>query len=57
MWIKQYGLPGVAGSILGILLVAWIQPSTTAGVGLIVITTVLLCVLLSSVANILCKKS
>lgn len=49
-WVKQYGLPGVVGALLGICLVVWIQPTTTAGVGLVIITVVLLCVVLASTA-------
>lgn len=56
MWVKQYGLPGITGALLGILLVTWIQPTTTAGVGLVILTTVLLSVALTSIVDFFRKK-
>ena len=56
MWVKQYGLPGITGALLGILLVTWIQPTTTAGVGLVILTCVLLTVALTSIISKVRKK-
>jgi hypothetical protein len=56
MWVKQYGLPGITGALLGILLVTWIQPTTTAGVGLVILTAILLLVGLTSILGILRKN-
>jgi len=56
MWVKQYGLPGITGALLGILLVTWIQPTTTAGVGLVILTAILLLVGLTSILSILRKN-
>ena len=56
MWVKQYGLPGITGALLGILLVTWIQPTTTAGVGLVILTCVLLTVALTFILSKVWKK-
>jgi hypothetical protein len=48
MWLKEFGLPGISGALLGILLVSWIQPATTAGVGFLILLSVLLTVAISS---------
>jgi hypothetical protein len=56
MWIKQYGIQGIVGALLGILLVSWIQPSTSGGVGLILLISVLLSVAVSALISLLRKK-
>jgi len=54
--LKQYGLPGSVGVVIGIFLVGWIQPTTTAGVGLILITSIMISVIFSYVAVYILKK-
>jgi hypothetical protein len=39
-FIKELGLGGVVGLLLGIALVSWVQPRTTGGVGLILLVGV-----------------
>jgi hypothetical protein len=47
--LKQHNVPGALGFLLGIALVAWIQPTTTAGVGLLILVSMLICIVLASV--------
>ena len=56
MGIKQYCVPGIAGILLGIVLVSWIQPTTYGGVGLILLISILLCVLVASAIGLWHKK-
>jgi hypothetical protein len=39
-FIKELGLGGIVGLLLGIALVSWVQPRTTGGVGLILLVGV-----------------
>jgi len=50
-WVKQYNVSGAVGVLLGFALVAWIQPTTTAGAGLLILSTILICVVLASVVK------
>jgi len=54
--LKQHNLPGALGILLGIALAAWIQPTTTAGVGLLILVSILICIVLASVLRILLSK-
>ena len=54
--LKHNAVPGSLGFLLGIALVAWIQPDTTAGVGLLILVSMLICIVLASVIrNVLPK--
>lgn len=53
---KRHNLPGAIGILLGIALVAWIQPTTTAGAGLLLLVSILICIVLASVLSILLSK-
>jgi hypothetical protein len=46
-WVKQYNVSGAVGTLLGFVLVAWIQPTTTAGVGLLILSSILICIVLA----------
>jgi hypothetical protein len=39
-FIKELGIGGVVGLLLGIALLTWVQPRTTGGVGLILIVSI-----------------
>lgn len=50
--LKQNNVAGTIGVLLGIALVAWVQPTTTAGVGLLMLVSILTCIVLASVLRI-----
>jgi hypothetical protein len=54
--LKQHNVPGALGVLVGIALVAWIQPTTTAGAGLLMLVSILICIVLASVARIFLSK-
>jgi hypothetical protein len=54
--IKQHGVSGCAGVAIGILLVGWIQPTTAAGAGLILITSVFFSIIAAYAFGHMAKK-
>jgi len=40
--VKEFGLGGLIGLLLGIGVVSWVEPTTTGGVGLILLVTIVL---------------
>jgi len=50
--LKQNNVAGAIGGLLGIALVAWVQPTTVAGVGLLMLVSILICIVLASVLRI-----
>lgn len=54
--LAKYGFPALVGALLGIGFVIWVQPTTTAGVGLLILTVTLIFVICSSAAKLALAK-
>jgi hypothetical protein len=49
--VRAFGFVAAVGLILGIAMVWWVEPNTSAGAVFIVVATVLLCFVVSVVLN------
>lgn len=47
--LKQHGTAGAIGALLGTIIVAWVQPTTKGGTGLLIFVSILACIALISV--------
>ena len=53
---KNLGISGIVGALVGVALVIWIEPTTKAGTGLILVVSVLLSVVIGAVLSALLRK-
>lgn len=54
-WITKQATPGFLGCLVGIILVIWVEPTTTPGIGLIIFVSVLTVIIIHACTKALIK--
>jgi hypothetical protein len=54
--LKDIGIGGGLGALLGILLIAWIEPTNAGGVALLLFISVVLCTTIGGVLSLIFRR-